>query len=233
MNKEIFKLNSIIILLFLSINLFSQESENSKFKYGINLGGNLFELKQNYVFERYNGRLNYSLGFSIEYKIHQNLSLLSNINYDRKTMVWEHRISSVSNGGFGSYTIEDEIRFSYINIPVFLKYNIGKSKKLGVNLGGFYNHALNIENEAKVIESESPINEVGDESFTQQSEQIIDDYDYGILFGVSYQFALTEKNHFTLELRNEFGLVDISQIPVFSKIKTNTLKLMLKWQLPI
>jgi len=224
---------TLTILIFSSANLFSQENENKKFNYGINLGGNLFELKKSDLYDEYSGRLNYSFGFSMEYKINQKLSVLSNINYDKKAIVWEFNVSSISNGDFGSFTVEDKVRFSYINIPICLRYNIGHSKKIGFNLGGFYNHNLNIENESKIIESESPINEVGDKFITQQSENIIGDYDFGVLFGLSYRYALTEKNQFIIELRNEFGLADISQIPEFSKIRTNTLKLILNWQLPI
>ncbi len=223
----------ILIIIFVSTNLFSQENENKKFNYGINLGGNLFELKKSDIYDQYSGRLNYTFGFSIAYKINQNLSLLSNINYDKKAIVWEFNVSSVSNGGFGSFTVEDKVRFGYINVPVFFRYSIGNSKQIGFNLGGFYNHTLNVENESKIIESESPINDVGDEFITQQSENIVGDNDFGVLFGLSYRFALTEKDHLIIELRNEFGLADISQIPEFSKIKTNTLKLILNWQLPM
>ena len=231
-NKSL-KLTLLSILLVFSINVSSQDSDQRTYKFGINLGANLFELNQNDIFEQYNGRLNYSLGFTFEYNIDSNLSLLSGINFDNKSTVWEFTVSSTSNGGFGSFTVEDKIKFSYINVPVYLRYHIGKSKNIGLNFGGYYNHTLNVENEAKIIESESPINEVGDEFTTQPAENIIGNDDFGMLFGLSYQFSVNDKNHFSLELRNEFGLANISQITAFNKVQTNTLKLILNWQLPI
>ncbi|GAB5563958.1 MAG: hypothetical protein Wins2KO_10210 [Winogradskyella sp.] len=233
MNNKSIKLTLLSILLVFSINAFSQDSDQRTYKFGVNLGANLFELNQNDLFEQYNGRLNYSLGFSFEYDIDSSLSLLSGINFDKKSTVWEFMVSSTSNGGFGSFTVEDKIRFSYINVPVYLRYHIGNSKNIGLNLGGYYNHTLNVENEAKIVESESLIHEVGDEFTTQPAEDIISNDDFGMLIGLSYQFAINDKNHFSLELRNEFGLANISQITAFNEVKTNTLKLILNWQLPI
>jgi hypothetical protein len=67
-------------------NVYSQDVNTNKLKFGVNVGANLFNLnqEQDKFFEDFNRKLGYTIGLSIEFKIHENLSLLSNINYDRK-----------------------------------------------------------------------------------------------------------------------------------------------------
>ena len=215
-----------LIVLFLSIKLFSQENESKKIKFGITFGTNLFDLNRNEFFDQHDGKLSYSFGISIEFMINEKLSLLSNVNYDRKIMVWDELEIPNDFGTPSFFTVEDKIKFSYINIPIFLRYYIGNARNLSINAGGFYNHSLNIENE-------SIINETGEETILYESENIIKKYDFGILFGIAYRFELNDKNRFTVELRNELGLADIAQVSQFSKIKTNTIKLILNWELPL
>ena len=215
-----------IILLSLSIKTFSQENESKKFLFGINIGANLIDLDDSWFFEEHSGKVSYSLGVSAEFVINKRLSLISNINYDKKIMEWNITDYDIGIIEPSFSNVNDKLKLSYINIPVFLRYYLGKGKKFNINGGGFYNIALDVRNE-------SIIDATGEEILLYQSENIIDNYDLGILLGISYKFELNNKNRFTLEFRNEFGLADISQIPEFVEVKTNTLKLILNWELPL
>jgi hypothetical protein len=216
---------TLTLTLLISIQLFSQ-NDNKKLRLGINVGINTFDLKQNNVFDRYDGLIGYNFGISAEYLINEKLSLLSGINYDRKNMIWKN-VSSV-DPNFGSFSAEDKMKFSYINIPISVRYYIGKKNTFFVNTGGFYNYSLNIENETTVKET-------GEDITLFEHENVIKKYDYGISLGIGFRFDLNDKNHFSLELRNELGLANISDFSNSSltDLKTNTIKLILNWELPI
>lgn len=215
-----------LILLSLSSRTLSQEDESKKFILGISIGANLLDLNDSWFFEEHSGKVSYSFGVSAEFVINERLSLISNINYDKKIMEWNIPDYDIGIIEPSFSNVNDKLKLSYINIPIFLRYYLGKGKKFNINGGGFYNIAFDVRNE-------SIIDATGEEILLYQSENIIDNYDVGLLLGISYKFELNNKNCFTLELRNEFGLADVSQIPEFVEVKTNTLKLILNWQLPL
>ncbi len=217
------------LLLFLSFQLFSQDNNTEKFKIGLNLGANLFDLNQNDRFDTYDGMISYTFGLSFEYKLNEKFSILSNINYDKKVMKLENFRYRDIDDGF-TYFVEDKLKFSYINIPILFRYYI-TNNRIYTNIGGFYNHSLNIEND-------STINETGTDITLFEYKNIIKKYDYGISLGIGFAFDLNDKNHFSIELKDELGLANISNYPNTSNnslwtLKTNTVKLILNWELPI
>ncbi len=215
-----------LLLFLLTFQLFSQENNTEKFKIGLNLGVNLFDINQNEFFDKYESMISYTFGLSFEYKLNEKLSLISNINYDRKMMILEDYISKDLDGNY--FTIEDKLKFSYINIPVLIRYYVGNKNKIFVNAGGFYNYSLNIENDTTV-------NETGEDITLFDSENILQKYDYGASLGIGFGFNLNDKNHFSIELKDELGLANIANYPNTSltDLKTNTIKLILNWELPI
>ena len=211
-----------LFLIFLTIQMFSQDSNSGKFKIGLNLGANLSDFKGN-VLDDYNKVTSYSFGLSAEYIINEKLSLLSNINYDNKAMKLENFRNIEGNGD--TYFLDNTIKFNYINIPINIRYNIGKNNKIFADAGIFYNHFLNVKN--------STTRKDTGEKITQFSLPLIKKHDYGILIGFGYRFDLNSKNYLNIIIRDEFGLPNIFDNvnnPLIN-IKTNTLKLILNWQL--
>ena len=166
------------------------------------------------------------LGLSFEYRLSEQLSLMSNINYDKKTMEMEDDLFRDVNGTMTLTTIKDKIKFSYINIPLYLRYHF--PNKIFADLGGFYNFSLNIDNE-------TTIKDTGESVTLWEYENIIKNYDFGLSFGLGYKFSLNSKNHFSVRIKDELGLANIADYPNTSltDLKTNTIKLILNWELPI
>jgi len=217
-----------LLTLLLSLQLFSQDNNTKEYNLGLNLGANLFDLNQNDTFDTYDGVISYTFGLSLEYKINGKLSLLSNVNYDNKTMRLEnfrnYRYTELN--GY-AYLVEDKIKFNYINIPLNIRYHIGQNNKLFTNIGVFYNHLLNLKNI-------TTRNDTGEEITLFDYQNIIKKYDYGISFGIGYKFNLSN-NNFSIEIKDELGLANIAdyQNTSLTDLKTNTIKLILNWELPL
>lgn len=180
-------------------NVNSQDIEKNKFKFGVNVGANLFNLnqEQDVFFEEFNRKLCYTIGLSIEFKINESLSLLSNINYDRK-IIESNDFVVLDDFGFPtSLSRKIKLKFSYINIPLLVRYSFGANNSIYSNAGGFYNHSININ-------SESVINETGENTSTFEYGNVIQDYDYGVSIGIGYKINLNKNNLFSIELRNDF-----------------------------
>ncbi|TYA74335.1 porin family protein [Seonamhaeicola marinus] len=212
-------------LILLTIQTFSQESSNRRFKIGLNLGINQSDLKES-ALEDYDKVISYSFGISSEYKINEKLSLFFNLNYDNKMMKLENfRVINFNNNE--TYFVDNKIIFNYLNAPLNVRYYFGKRNKLFADAGVFYNHFLNVKNKTTRKDTE--------EEITAFLSPNVKKYDYGILIGLGYMFYLNEKNCLSIFLRDEFGIPNIMDYPNNPNvnIKTNTIKLILNWQIII
>lgn len=218
---------SLILALLISLQLFAQEVNTKKIRLGINVGTNTFDLNKDNFFDKYEKKIGYSFGVSLEYKINEKISLLTNLNYDRKIMQLENfRYRELDDR---DYTATDKLKFSYLNLPLILRYYVTNKNKVFMDLGGFYNQSLNIKNDTSV-------NETGETTTIFEHERVIKKYDYGVSFGIGFRFILNEKTHFNIELKDEFGLANIANFnnaSSSSNLKTNTIKLVLNWEIPI
>ncbi|MFH4964411.1 porin family protein [Gaetbulibacter sp. M235] len=224
MNKK--KLTLLFTLFLLTLKLFSQDISSGKFRIGLNFGANLFDLNKDDVFDRYKGKAGYTFGLSLEYKLSEFLSLTSDVNYDKKVMEMEDDLYRDVNGNMTLTTIKDKIKFAYINITLELRYYF--KNKAFINIGGFYNLSLNIKNE-------TVIKDTGESVTFWEYDKVIKNYDFGLSVGIGYRFSLDNKNHFLIKIKDELGLANIADYPNSSltDLKTNTLKLILNWELPL
>lgn len=85
------------------------------------------------------------------------------------------------------------------------------------------------------IENDTSVNETGESTTLFEHQNVIKKNDYGISLGIGYKFKLSDKNYISIELKNEIGLANIVNYPnnTLTELKTNTIKLILNWELPI
>ena len=214
---------TLILALLISIQLFSQDNYTKKIRLGINVGTNTFDLNKNDYFDKYEKKISYSFGVSLEYMLNEKTSVITNLNYERKVMQLDNFRYREIDGN--DYTATDKLKFSYLNVPLILRYYV--VNKAFLDLGGFYNHSLNIENDTSV-------NETGESTTLWEHQNVIKKNDYVISLGIGYKFKFSDKNHLSVELKDELGLANIANNPNTSltELKTNTIKLILNWELP-
>lgn len=198
------KINYLIILLILSQLTFSQK----KIEYGINGGINYSNFRGNEFTDNFNYDFGFLIGLTVEYSFKKNLSIISGINYERKKSV---------NNSFYLFNNENPKitdKIDYLTLPVFLKLNF--DNHFFINGGSYLSYLISGE---YVLEGITKLDQ------TDLKKRV----DFGISFGIGKKFKLNEKNNLNLEIRNDFGIVNISDTEISNNgtIKTNSLNLIM------
>ena len=91
------------------------------------------------------------------------------------------------------------------------------------NGGPFFNYLLNNKIKPDYPNEDSEV-------VTEQKK-----LDFGLSIGIGTNISLNEKNDITIEIRDDLGIIDTGGVPkhVNGTVKTNTLKLILGWNLGI
>ncbi|MDT0293790.1 porin family protein [Mesonia ostreae] len=207
-----------LLLLVLGLIFSFQISAQNDLKIGVNAGINYPDVRGHEYAKYNNFKVGYLLGISLDYYLTKSISVKTNVNYERK--IRELQLLYFQPGGdeIGTKTFKDI--FEYINIPILLKYEF-LNAKLFINGGPFFNYLLHNK-----IEPNFP-----NEGSNNQTEQ--KKFDFGASLGIGTSISINEKNDITIEVRNDFGIIDTGGVPdhVEGEVKTNAFKLIVGWNL--
>ncbi len=155
-----------------------------------------------------------------EYYLKENLSIKTNLNYERKSFNTQN--FGTDEFGFVNNEVEITTNFDYLSFPILVKYEFGNSKKFFVNSGPFLGFLLSTKSKADGFP---------DSDSTSLNKKL----DLGISFGIGKKFNLNDKNNLNIEIRENLGLINISDVEVIDNgtIKTNSLNLILTWDFEI
>lgn len=215
--------NCFFIMLFISTFTFAQ----NKPTFGINAGGTYANVRGNESADRNEYDFNFLLGGSVEMPLSSKVSFLLNVNYERKTFqqdlnaaFFNPALSDPFDPIVTSEFVNIKVRLEYITIPLNLKYYLNERKNFFINGGPFVGVFLNSQSKA----NGTKINEDGNGLFKT--------LDFGGNFGIGTRFKINEKYSLNLEIRHNYGLANISSVPVINggSIKTNTFNLIANWQ---
>ena len=208
------KLILIILGLLFSINISSQNN----LKVGVIAGVNYPKNRGHKYTKYHNFKVGYLFGVSFDYFLKEKLSLKANINYERKIKKRQLTYYSYEAEEIGKEDFEEI--YEYINIPLLIKYEFGKSNFF-VNGGPFLNYLLNNQ-----IKPDFP-NEIDNTKLKK--------VDFGMSLGIGTNISLNNKNDFTIEIRDDFGIIDTGGVPnnTTGATKTNAIKLIVGWNLGI
>lgn len=187
-------------------------SAQGETKLGINAGATLSNFTGNSS-EGFKYGLDFLIGFGLEMPLNDKLSLLANVNYERKTPK-----TSLLQGA-NKTEIPAKVRMHYITVPINAKYYIGSKKNFFVQAGpyaGFF-----IDDTFFIDGKEQTAELAGGSEFKM--------LDLGISSGIGTQFKVDNKHHISLSLRNNLGLTNISDMPDY-KIKMNAFNLVFTWE---
>jgi len=108
-------------------------------KFGINTGATYAGVRGNPDVDSFDAGLDYLIGVSFEAPLSNKFSLLTNLNYERKSYGTDIQI--LTGDPFDPVVTyrNADLRYTlqYLSLPVNLKYYIGKSKGLYINGGVF------------------------------------------------------------------------------------------------
>ncbi len=210
------KIALFIIGMLLTSIIYAQ----NEIRIGVNTGGTYSKFYGNNLIENADAKIDFLIGVSFEYYIKENLSLKTNLNYERKSFT--NKSFGVEEFDFSINEVKITTSFNYLTLPILIKYELGNSKQFFVDGGVFIGYLLNNKSKANGFpESDS----------TSLNKKL----DGGLSFGIGKKFNLNDKSNLNIEIRENLGLINISDVEVFDNgtIKTNSLNLILTWDFEI
>lgn len=191
----------------------------NKIKLGVNGGLNYASLRGNIFVDNLAANFSYLGGVSFEYFFKENLSIGANLNYENKTAKDKGYIYLV-NDGFGERVKSDtKAKYNYLVLPVYVNYYFAPKKDFYFNGGVFVGYLLDSKFTSKKF---------NDTTVTTDKNKKTD---AGLVLGFGKVFKLNDKNELKLELRENLGLVNTSDVEVYNNgsVKTNSVNLILNW----
>lgn len=157
-------------------------------------------------------------GISSNYKLTENLSIKPEIIYEEKCSKMKGIIPDEDFGNVGNW--ENKINLSYLNLPLFIKYNFGKRNHGLINGGIYFGYLLKMTNHNKGIDN----GEYFDEKFTHDLN-VYNRFDFGIGIGGGKIIPVGKKNGVLIELRYNFALTSPNIATLYPKQHTIGLNL--------
>ena len=221
---------SISFLLIATLN----HSQNSKIKFGIQLGLNYSNFRGYEIPLQINSlysespALAYLGGVNIEYPIDEKLSLKLELNYERKSQKADNNIEITNINGFTkSYNFTSKKNYDYLVLPLMIKYSFNDKNSFSINGGPFIGYLLksNLTNDLEKIDglNNAPV----------ETTNLNNKTDFGLSIGLGKTIEITEKNSIFIEIRENLGLTNTSKNKVWGngEVKTNSLNFIIGYSL--
>ena len=206
-----------VYALLVSIFFISNNFAQSKLKLGVNGGLTYSSFRGNPQIETLDAGFDFLVGVSFEYQLKERLSLVANINYDRKTATDNPYIQIIENPDDPSFYGKVKIKFrnQYLSLPILLKYKFGTNNSFFINGGPFLSYLL-----------KSELTNNYDDTSSDQTDNF-KTLDYGLTFGFGKTFKLKNNNELSIEIRENLGLSEINDVTVVDNgfVKTNSINL--------
>lgn len=214
------KLTLVTLLLLFTVAVFCQKNN---FELGIQTGPNRSSFRGNQIIiEQHDNLIGYAVGLTAEYYVSNKLSILAGAGYELKGTTGESEVLDNDNVRLG--TIDYRSTFDYINLPILLRYSNyieGSKLKYFFNAGAYFGYLV------KQTE-----NNDGRPEFSNVTYDNTDNFkrlDVGLSAGGGMIYPIGDKLSISAELRNNLGLRDLSELPIYGNgnIKTNSTVLLL------
>ena len=140
--RELKKILFIIGILFSSI-IYAQ----NKIRTGINAGATYSKFRGNQLIDNADAKIDFLIGVSFEYYLKDNLSIKTNLNYERKS--FNNQSFGIDQFGFPTNEVEITTNFDYLTLPILVKYEFGNSKTFFLNGGPFLGFLLSTKSKAE------------------------------------------------------------------------------------
>jgi hypothetical protein len=203
------------IFLALSANVHAQ---TRPYSIGLEGGPGSISLRGNSIVNLHGPSIAFSGGLTFQYHLGKVVSLRSGLSYDRKGSLWTGQATDFNGIPLG--VITSRTNWDYLTLPVLLRTSFGKKKRFFVNAGPYLGYLV----QQGTVTS-------GDQIATRRERDNarIKHVDCGLSTGLGLNLPLSKKCIFSVEIRNNRGLYNISSVPVIGdgSIKTNATVLLL------
>lgn len=214
-----------IVVLFVLFSMFTF-AQTTKLRFGVHAGVNYSGLRGYTIPDGYeflydeSAAFGYIGGISINYQLKEKLSLLVELNYERKTQkadnTFEIRFSFDQTPQLYNFT--SKRHFDYLVLPILMNYHFKDKNSFFVNGGPFVGYLLKA---TLTSDLDVPELDTSDVDLSNDFKKL----DYGLAVGLGKNFDIGAKNSIHIEIRNNLGLAKINKNDVWNggHIRTNSL----------
>ncbi|WP_343636161.1 porin family protein [Fluviicola sp.] len=211
--------NTFIITLFFALGITSLQAQTSnRYDWGIEGGPNLSTFRaQEMPFFDISPAVYGSGGFIFQYNTKKILSFKTGFSYQRKGYQIKGLTFTDVDGNYLE-TGKAIVSLDYITLPLLVKASFGKKTQFFINAGPYGGFLLSAKGRYIYNGQENQ-----KETFTNDVQR----WDFGVASGIGIAIPIKEAWKIHAELRNYFGLIDLSNSGGGTGIYTNTTDLRL------
>lgn len=215
-----------LILLSFLVGLFGFAQNDILFH--VTSGATFSNIRGNDTAELNKYDFNYVGGLGIEVPINTKFSFVTGVNYDNKSFKNEIDFDRPTlfdpiDPAFSTEKRKIKLTLQYLSIPVLFRYFIDNKNSFFINSGPFLGVFLNSKTR------------IDGDKIEDESNDLFKTLDLGWSFGIGKKVKISENNTINVELRNNLGLTNISDIPIRGNgtVKTNSVNLLLSYDLKL
>jgi len=200
----------LIVLLAIATSSFAQQT---KIETGIFGGIGLRNLRGNDILKKNNTSApGFAGGLSFQYNFSEKIALHMDVTFDKKGAV--AHVDQLDSNGNSVGKITTHSNFDYLTLPIMLRYTLHKKVDLFIEAGGFAAYLLK---QNFVVKQNDTGKVVVDNSYKDKP------LDFGISLGIGLCIPIKERLALNFEIRDNFGLFNVSDVPVHNNgtIQTN------------
>ena len=193
--------------------------QQNKFDIGLEGGPSLTFLRGNELLEKFNEpKVSFMGGLSFQYNFPKIISIRTGFAFERKGAVAKGTMLDINGNNIGNFTTHSN--FEYLTAPILVRAALGNKMKFFINAGPFFSYLIK---QTFVSQGTNIPKTVGDNSNLDKP------FDMGITAGLGVAIPLKEKFSFSCEIRNNLGLYNVSEVPIYNNgsIKTNSTNLLI------
>lgn len=203
----------IACLIFLQFDITAQ---SNPFDIGVESGITLSSLRGNSLVDaNHTSKTGGAFGLCFQYNFPKLLSIKTGLGFEQKGSHFSVPAVDINGNVKGDY--KGTTTFNYLTIPLMAQFSLGKKWQPFINIGGFCSVMLNEQERIQAF-SDYPGSKSNNTDLFKRTE-------FGITGGLGLAYNMEMPLAVSLEIRNNLGLTNISDIPVIGngKILTNSL----------
>mgnify|MGYP000873092943 CR=1 FL=1 len=212
-----FSIKHLLVTAILCLSSFVN-AQSSKLTIGLETGPTISFLRGNDLMKETGfPLLDYSAGVNTCYSFTRFFGLQSGLLFENKGNTFKGTAVDVGSGYLGVY--KGKNRFSYLTLPFMFKLQMGDQLKFYVNAGPYLAYLMQVQYQSEFNNLKVINNDRSNYHY----------FDWGLSLGCGTSVKVANRYRINLECRNQYGLRNISNGPVYNNgtVMTNALSVLL------
>ncbi|MFA6128490.1 MAG: porin family protein [Bacteroidales bacterium] len=185
-----------------AVLLISGSVAQAQFSYGAKLGMGFPGFIDEQIASQ---RITLNLGLTGSFKIIDGLQLMTELGYQRKGNKYTNQVWDSKGVVIDDSTYLVKTNLDYVNIPLYLKFNLGRTSKFYVQLGGYYGY---------LVHANFTGLRLGEMVKKEPIRDGLRPHDFGIIAGGGIETPIRPGFGVILDIKYQYGLQNILRDPL-------------------